>query len=183
MNKVNLLALSGSLRKASLNTAALNALIEIAPIHIEVTLGSIADLPLFNPDCEGGHVPALAELKTALKQTDGLVIASPEYAHGISGPMKNALDWLVSGDEFPDKPIMLLNTSARAFHAQQALREVLGTMSGRVIDSACVTIPLLGGGFDAEHLEDYDEITVVLQAGLAEFCTAIEALKALGAAD
>lgn len=176
MRKIKLLGLSGSLRKNSLNMAALKALKTITPSHVELELGSIADLPLFNPDREGETIPALIDLKAALMRADGLVIASPEYAHGISGPMKNALDWLVSGEEFPDKPIMLINTSPRASHAQQALKEVLTTMSGRVIDRACVTVPLLGGQFDLNHLEGSDEIAAALQSSLQEFCTAIEAL-------
>lgn len=60
-------------------------------------------------------------LKSSLNTSSGLILASPEYAHGISGPMKNALDWLVSGTEFIHLPIMLINTSPRASHAQVAL--------------------------------------------------------------
>lgn len=171
MRKFKLLGLSGSLRKRSLNMAALKALKTIAPRHVELDIGSIAELPLFNPDLEGEPIPALIELKAALKQADGLVIASPEYAHGISGPMKNALDWLVSGEEFPDKPIMLINTSPRASHAQAALIEVLTTMSAKVVESACVAIPLLGSDLDLELIAECEEITDVLLVGLTVFCS------------
>lgn len=84
MGKIKLLALSGSLRSASYNTAAIEALKSLAPANIEVVIGSIAQLPLFNPDLEGQNIPALNELVSTLKQADGLIIASPEYAHGIS---------------------------------------------------------------------------------------------------
>ena len=110
----------------------------------------------------------------ALDESDGLIIASPEYAHGISGPMKNALDWLVSGVEFPYKPILLINTSPRAFHAQEALREVL---SGNIIEEAGVCIPLLSSDLDVDGIMDDLEIRHCLSKGLTRFCQAIEILQ------
>lgn len=177
MKSIRLLALSGSLRSASYNTAALKALEHLAPTNIVLTIGSIAELPLFNPDREGERIPALEELVSSLKLADGLIIASPEYAHGITGPMKNALDWLVGGFEFPNKPIMLVNTSPRALHAQQALREVLNTMSGKIIDQACVSIPLLGSELGTEGIIANKEISLALQSGLERFYLAVEAQK------
>ncbi|PWQ97962.1 FMN reductase [Leucothrix arctica] len=170
---MKLLALSGSLRRLSHNTTAVKALKILAPDHVEVTIGSISELPLFNPDREGENIPALATLKLALEAADGLVISSPEYAHGISGPLKNALDWLVSGSEFPEIPIMLINTSPRARHAQDALREVVTTMSGRVIEKASVSIPLLGTELDAQGVVEHPEMSTVIRHGLNEFYLAI----------
>jgi len=174
MKNINLLALSGSLRKVSYNTAALKALAYLAPANVDVRVGSIAQLPLFNPDLEGSDIPPLDELNKAVKCADGLVLASPEYAHGISGPMKNALDWLVGGVDFPDKPIMLVNTSPRAFHAQEALKEVMTTMSGDVVDEACVTIPLLSSGLDETGIATTPDIANALLSGLDTFCRSIQ---------
>lgn len=145
--------------------------------HVEVSIGAIDELPLFNPDLEGENIPALDRLVHMLKNSDGIIIASPEYAHGISGPLKNALDWLVSSVEFPYKPIMLINTSPRASHAQQALREVLTTMSGKIIEKSCVSVPLLSSELDVKGIIESQEISRVLNFGLNEFCLAIEALK------
>jgi len=170
MKKLKLLALSGSLRRASYNTAALEALREITPDNVELVIGNIKNLPLFNPDLEDTHIPALEELKSNLAAASGLIIASPEYAHGISGPMKNALDWLVSGVEFPYKPIMLINTSPRASHALDALKEVLTTMSGIIIDSACISVPLLSSGLNKDGILANPEITNTLRGGLIELC-------------
>ena len=170
---MQLLALSGSLRKASYNTAAIEALKMLAPKDIEIIIGKIDELPLFNPDREAERISAVEALKSNLADAKGLIIASPEYAHGISGPMKNALDWLVSGVEFPDKPIMLINTSPRASHALDALREVLVTMSGHLIDSACIAIPLLGSELDKKGILDNAAITSTLKSGLDEFCRQI----------
>lgn len=177
MKSMRLLALSGSLRKISYNTAAIKALQRLSPPNVKIQIGSIGELPLFNPDREGEHIPSLAKLVDALVESDGLIIASPEYAHGISGPMKNALDWLVSGVEFPYKPILLINTSPRAFHAQEALREVLLTMSGNIIEEASVCIPLLSRNLDVDGIMDDLEIRHCLSKGLTRFCQEIEILQ------
>jgi chromate reductase len=173
MGIIKLLALSGSLRKASFNTAAIEALRELAPSGVQIEIGNIGKLPLFNPDRESEYIPAVAKLKSVVAEATGLIIASPEYAHGISGPMKNGLDWLVSGSEFPCKPIMLINTSPRASHALEALKEVLATMSGMVIESAYVSIPLLGSKLDKDGILSSVEITNALKSGLEEFCSEI----------
>lgn len=175
MSHIQLLALSGSLRKTSYNTYALEALKEIAePYGVDITLGRIDQLPLFNPDREGDNIPPLNTLKAQLASAAGLIIASPEYAHGISGPLKNALDWLVSGDEFPYKPVMLINTSPRAHHALDALKEVLTTMSGRIIDDATVSIPLLGSDLDKAGILQHRDLSNALAAGLKVFCSELQ---------
>jgi chromate reductase, NAD(P)H dehydrogenase (quinone) len=166
---MKILALSGSLRQKSYNTAALEALSEIAPKGVEFIFGRIDQLPLFNPDLEGESVPALQLLKSQLATASGLIISSPEYAHGISGSMKNALDWLVGGSEFPSKPIMLINTSPRASHALAALKEVVITMSGNLIESACVSIPLLGSDLDKKGILANSGLCNILRDGLTVF--------------
>ena len=173
MEKLNLLALSGSLRRVSYNTAALEALRELSPVDTAFIIGEIKDLPLFNPDLDDTCIPALVKLKSQLAEASGLIIASPEYAHGISGPMKNALDWLVSGVEFPYKPIMLINTSPRASHALEALKEVLATMSGIIIESACVSVPLLSSQLNKDGILANSEISMALRSHLNEFCRQI----------
>ncbi|MCB0062188.1 MAG: NAD(P)H-dependent oxidoreductase, partial [Caldilineaceae bacterium] len=166
-----------SLRHASYNTAALRALQILAPAAVKITLANIGELPLFNPDRAEESIPSLAVLKAALRQASGLIIASPEYAHGISGPLKNALDWLVSGEEFPAIPIMLVNTSPRAHHALDALKEVLRTMSGKLVDAAEVAIPLLGSGLDANGIVADPAMTKTLQSALHAFCDKIRELR------
>ena len=114
---------------------------------------------------------------SGIKKSDGLIIASPEYAHGVSGPMKNDLDWLVSSVEFPDKLIMLINTSPRASHAQESLREILTTMSGIVVEKASVSIPLLSSQLDVSGIIEDKELSNSLKAGLNIFCTEIACKK------
>ena len=100
-----LLGLSGSLRARSSNTEALRAAAMLAPEWATVTLFSgLAGLPHFNPDLdvEGAVLPVpVREFRAQVDAADALLICSPEYAHGVPGSLKNALDWLVSGAEIP----------------------------------------------------------------------------------
>jgi chromate reductase len=146
---VRVLCLSGSLRRMSANTALLRAARELAPDTLELELyEGLGRLPLFSPDDEVDPLPpSVQALRIAVGQSDALLIACPEYAHGIPGAFKNLLDWLVGSLEFPGKPVALWNASSRAsHHAQDALREVLVTMSAQMLEAASVTVPLPGAG-------------------------------------
>jgi NAD(P)H-dependent FMN reductase len=142
---LKILTLSGSLRADSINSAFCRATAALAPpgVHVEVYSG-LGEMPLYNHDMETSPPPAVKRLRVAIRDTDALVIASPEYAHGISGVMKNALDWLVSYEPTVRKPAAIVNTSPRAHHAYDALREILTTMSVDIVGSASLTVPLLG---------------------------------------
>ena len=136
-----ILGICGSLRAASVNRNLLHACARLAPPPIEIKLFSgLGDLPLFNPDLEHQPPNAVETWRLAVAEADALLIASPEYAHGISGSMKNALDWLVSSESFAYKPVAVFNAAPRAHHAQQALKETLRTMSATLIEEACVSI-------------------------------------------
>lgn len=176
---MKIIAISGSLRKQSYNKAALEALLLVAPAGVEISIfDGIRDLPLFNPDLEEQRVSAVAAMKSALGCADGLIIASPEYAHGISGVLKNALDWLVSGEEFVGMPVMLINASPRAHHAQDALREVVITMSGSIVEQACLSIPLLGSGLDSAGILQNEKLHTPLKSHLQTFCEEIQERRA-----
>lgn len=93
---MKILAISGSLRAASINSAFCRAAARLAPPTLQVTVfANLGDLPPFNPDLEACPPPTVLAFRAALGEANALVIASPEYAHGVSGVMKNALDWLV----------------------------------------------------------------------------------------
>lgn len=150
---MRILALSGSLRAASINSALLRAAARLAPPSCRIAVfPSLGALPLFNPDLEQAPPAAVLVLRRAVSDCDALLLASPEYAHGVSAVMKNALDWLVSYEDFVAKPVALLNSSARAHHAYEALAETLQTMSANLIREASVLIPLLGSGLDEDGM-------------------------------
>jgi len=179
---VKILGLSGSLRAASLNSALLRTAVRIAPPGVAVVLHPLADLPLFNPDLEGQPPPAVAALRGAVDAADALLIASPEYARGVSGTIKNALDWLVSHEGFVGKPVALLNASPRAHHAQAALRETLRTMSAALVEEACAAIPLLGSGLTEAAMAQAPDVTVPLRHSLITLREAVVGAAAQGPA-
>lgn len=178
---MRILAISGSLRATSFNTAALLAAVAAAPAGVEIVLYTgLGNLPHFNPDMDAGEPPELVKaLRCEVGSSDGLLFAVPEYAHSIPGTFKNALDWLVSCVEFPDKPVALINASQRAIHAQGHLREILATMSARLIERACLTLPLMGRNLDAPGILADPELTGQLRAALVIFVAEIRALKAV----
>ena len=174
-----ILAISGSLRAASVNTAVLRAAAILAPIGVEVTLYSgLSDLPAFNPDLDTDTPPDVVHvLRQKIGSCDGLLISSPEYARGLPGSLKNALDWLVSSFEFPGKPVAVINTSSRAVEAQAQLRLIVTTMSARLIDEASISLPLLGRNLDAESIVANPVWSIQLSTALRNFVGAIHTAK------
>jgi chromate reductase len=134
MTVLRITALSGSLRAKSTNTALLREIAARAPDGVSVALFPLGGLPLFNPDLEADLPHAATQFRAVISASDALIVASPEYAHGISGVLKNALDWLVGCEGFTGKPVLVLNAAPRAHHAIAALRETLFTMAARIIE-------------------------------------------------
>ena len=101
-------------------------------------------MPPFNPDLDEEGMaapPPVASLRARWAAADAVLLCSPEYAHGMPGALKNALDWLVSDGELAGKPVGVVNASpSGGDHAQAQLVEVLTTMSMRVIPAACLRI-------------------------------------------
>ena len=172
---MKILAISGSLRAVSSNTAVLRAAARLAPDGIEIALfEGLAGLPFFNPDLDGDTVPdAVATFRRLVGEADGVLISSPEYARGIAGVLKNALDWLVGSREFPNKPVVLINTSPRATHALAALTLTLETMSAHLVRDAFVTLPLLGVANDERSIVTDEELAEPLRRAIAGLAAAI----------
>src|SRR5215475_5827321 len=179
---LRLLAISGSLRSASSNTTVLHTVQAIAPASVIVTLyEGLGDLPYFNPDLDGETdtpPPSVGQLRAQIGQADGLLISSPEYAHGVPGVLKNALDWLVSSREFPGKPVALLNISPRSTFVHAALSEILTTMSASLITDSTFTISLARQGLDMAGMLADPQIVQDLRAALDAFVHAILSQRA-----
>ena len=143
------MALCGSLRLRSSNRALLLAAGRYAPEGTNVTiLESIRDLPHFDPDLDGperdpdDRPAGVLRLRHELAASNALLISTPEYAHGLPGSLKNALDWLVSSPVIIGKPVGLIYASAGdANFAQENLKEILTTMSAVIVRDAIVSIP------------------------------------------
>ncbi len=133
----------------------------------------MAELPLFNPDLEDADINPVKDYRRQLQSCDGVLISSPEYAHGVPGALKNALDWVVGTGELVDKPVALLNTSSRSVYAAASLRETVTVMSARLIDEASITIPLLGKDLDEAQVAADPELSRLIRSALAAFANAI----------
>jgi chromate reductase len=179
---VRILAISGSLRRASSNTALLRAAALLAPEGIEIAVyDGLGDLPHFNADLEETLPPAVRDFRAQLRAAEGVLISSPEYAHGMPGALKNALDWLVGGEEFIGKPVALLNASPRATYAHAALVETLTVMSGHIVTEASITVPLLGKNLDEKGIVAHQEIASALRVAIVAFVRALEKYRAQAA--
>jgi chromate reductase len=162
---VKVLALCGSLRAASMNAALLRATARLAPDDLTVEVFSgLGDLPLFNPDLEADLPVSARRLQLAVAECDALLIASPEYAHGVTAVIKNALDWLVSFPPFVDKPVAIFNASPRSVHADASLRETLTTMSARLMTDACLALPLRSTGITEQGILDSQHAEAIRRA-------------------
>jgi chromate reductase len=176
---VNLLGLSGSLRAASINSALLRAAARLAPRDVTVRVyQGLGELPLFNPDREPSAIPSVAALQRSVSQADALLIASPEYAHGVSGTIKNALDWLVGLEDFASTPVVVYNTSPRAHHADSALRETLRTMAAIIIEPASIALPLLGANLDEDGIAATPGMAGPIRNSLSTLLTEMSRLRA-----
>jgi chromate reductase, NAD(P)H dehydrogenase (quinone) len=174
---VKIVAISGSLRSGSSNSALLRAAARIAPDGVSIVLyDGLGGLPHFNPDDdrENGAPPAtVKELRRLLIEADGVLISSPEYAHGVPGVLKNMLDWLVSTGELAGKPVALLNASpSGGRYAQESLLETLRTMNWRVIAEASRIEPFVRGRIAGELVEEAALLS--LTDSLASFARAID---------
>lgn len=128
---MTILAISGSLRSASKNTKLLRALADLDP---SITLYErIGELPHFNSDVDDAGAPQpVLDYREQLRNADLIVISSPEYAHGVPGVMKNALDWVVGSGELMEKPIVLINASPQSKFAVPQLIETLTVMMAKI---------------------------------------------------
>ena len=147
---MRILAVSGSLQDRSSNDALLTAAAELgarsSPGVQVVRSISTAEVPAFNPDLERDGAPAPASVSTFRAQVaaaDGVLIATPEYAHSLPGALKNALDWLVGSGDLYGKPVAVLAASPRPDGAQlgrAALEQTLRAQGAAFVVSTTVTV-------------------------------------------
>ena len=165
-----ILAISGSLRGRSSNTEALRATALVAPAAYRVEMyHGLASLPPFNPDLdtEGAVAPkSVEQLRAQVGAANALLISSPEYAHGVPGSLKNALDWLVSSPVMVGKRVGVLNISPRSTYVSASLAETLRTMSAVIVPGAWIELPIAGTGLDALGIAAHPEFATKLRSAL-----------------
>lgn len=176
---MNVLAISGSLRATSSNAALVRAAARLAPSSIVLeTYDQLAALPHFSPDLDIAPLPgSVAELRAAVGRCDGLLITTPEYAHGMPGSLKNALDWLVSATEPIDKPVLLISASpSGAAHAHAQFSEVLRTMSMRLVDGGAHVFSRAKLDVDGNVVDE--ALLASIRAGLARLTAVASSARA-----
>ena len=143
---INVLALSGSLRQGSFNSASLRAAADLAPEGVRVTLGSIAGIPLYDEDMRSAGTPeAVTALAGAIAAADAVLIATPEYNYSVPGVLKNAIDWLSRLDPqpFARKPVAIMGASMGRLgtaRAQYHLRQVFVFLDAMLVNKPEVMI-------------------------------------------
>ncbi|MBN0988348.1 NADPH-dependent FMN reductase [Amphritea pacifica] len=173
---MKILAISGSARAASTNTALLRAMKNIAPADVELLVFNRLDaLPVFSPDSEGEATPAaVREFMETVSAVDGIIISSPEYVRAIPGGLKNAIDWMVSRFEVIGKPIALAHASHRGDDMLASLRLVLSTVSDHFLENIFLRISLIGKSPDEiEKLIKMSEHESKISMFLTDFITEV----------
>ena len=173
---MKLLAISGSARAASTNTALLQALAKVSPQDVEIeVVHNLHLLPVFSPDLEGDKAPPkVRDFIAKIEQTDGVIISSPEYVHAIPGGLKNAIDWLVSGEAIIDKPVALIHASHRGDDMLASLRLVLETVTSGFHKQIFQQFSLISMSPDeVQETLGRSENADLMRAFIAEFTDAI----------
>ena len=176
VERINVLGFAGSLRRGSFNRGLIRAAAASAPSGVIVEIYDLADIPLYNQDVEdAGEPDAVVAWKRAIRSADALLVATPEYNHGIPGVLKNAIDWASRPrmtSPLRDKPVAVTGASpgtGSTARAQAQLRETF------VFTGACVMPqPELMVGAAASHFDDDGNlIDPEIQASLVELVAAL----------
>jgi len=175
--KLNVVTICGSLRKESYTAALLRALPALAPGEFKFTpFPSIGDVPHYDGDLEAtsGVPHAIALLANAMREADGIIIASPEYNYSMPGVLKNTIDWIsrVPNQPFANKPVLIQSVSQGPFggaRMQYHLRQTLVFLNARVFNRPEIMVGLAKSKFDEQgDLTDQPTRDLVRQQ-LAEF--------------
>ena len=142
MKKKKVLAISGSTRLHSTNLNYIKAISELAADVFSVELfEGLLHIPPFNPDDDTDNPPAvITHFRNQLRNADGILICTPEYAMGVPGSLKNAIDWTVSSMEFSQKPVALVTASLSGLKGHAALLETLQVIEARITNSTGLVI-------------------------------------------
>jgi chromate reductase len=165
---VNVVGISGSLQAQSSNRALIEAARELGGDEVAVReYRGVDGLPHFNPDLDGDNAPpSVSRFRAIVGAADGVLIATPEYAFGVPGALKNALDWLVGSGDLYEKPVAVLSaapSAERGGNARADLERTLRGQGARVIASTTVVVPNGRGAAVMTDRSALDALEAVLQ--------------------
>jgi chromate reductase len=168
--KKRVLAISGSTRSDSSNHHLLQAIAHLTGSDFDwVFWKGLSDIPPFNPDedKESDTAPgAVLAFRQLLRESDGVIICTPEYAHGVPGALKNAIDWTVSSADFSGKPTVLITASTDGKYGHAALLETLKVIEAKDIEQLQLLIPFVRTKISAGRI--IDEKTLADVRGLMD---------------
>ncbi len=183
MDKKHILAISGSTRQHSTNYHLIKTieLLTTERFHISF-FDSINALPHFNPDFGDENIPKeVIEFRQKINEADGIIICTPEYAHGVPGTLKNAIDWTVSTNEFHHKPTVLITASTDGRFGQAALLETLKVLEARDIDLLNMLIQFARTKMNADNVitdqKTLIEISALLELFYRTICEKSELIE------
>ncbi|MDB5132874.1 MAG: azr 2 [Mucilaginibacter sp.] len=168
----NILAISGSLRAGSSNHAILNYLGKIAPAGTSYTIyDGLSQIPHFDPGLDNDNPPeTVTAFRKLTAEADGLIICTPEYAYGVPGTLKNALDWTVSSGSLSEKPLALITASTGGENAHAALLLILTALNAKVAKDTTVLISFIRSKMDGNgDITDGETVKGLMKAFKAFF--------------
>lgn len=175
---MNVLGFAGSLRAGSLNRALLNAAVEVAPDDMKIRMFDLTDIPLYNGDVEArGDPESVAAFKAAIREADAMLIATPEYNHGVPGVLKNAIDWASrppANSPLNGKPAAIIGASpgmTGSARAQTQLRQAFNFTNTPAMLQPEILVARAREKFDAEGRLTDDVTRAFLGKFLVTFVT------------
>jgi chromate reductase, NAD(P)H dehydrogenase (quinone) len=172
--QINILGISGSLRSNSSASAILNVVAGLVPVHVKFTIYSaLAGIPAFN---DSNEIPEpVAEFITLLSQADGVFFVIPEYAFGVPGALKNALDWTVSSSTaFPGKPVALITAATGGDKAHAAFLLTLKAINAKLPEGAVLLLSFIRAKLNEKNEVKDVEILSSIKAVVNSLIESIE---------
>ena len=166
MGKIKILAIPGSLSHQSANARILRLIPSLTESDIGYTITDCLEkLPPFNPDLDKSDPPAaVLEFRSQLQTADAILICTPEYAFGVPGALKNALDWTVSSGQLVNKPLALITASLSGVKAHAALLETFTALSVNINPERTLLLSFIRSRMDEQgNLKNPDDIKAIQQ--------------------
>jgi chromate reductase, NAD(P)H dehydrogenase (quinone) len=162
-DRKTILAISGSTRQFSTNVNLINCIVHLYSnkLNIEMFEG-LSEIPHFNPDFDNENPPkSISAFRKQLREADGILICTPEYAMGVPGTLKNAIDWTVSSMELSHKPVALITASTAGQKAHHSLIETLRILEADMPDGSVLLISHVKAKVNGDEIVDPFTLTQV----------------------
>jgi NAD(P)H-dependent FMN reductase len=170
-----ILAISGITRQRSTNLNLIKAISELSADQLNINIfQGLSDIPHFNPDLDTDNPPKqVIDFRKQLKEADGILICTPEYAMGVPGTLKNAIDWTVSSCEFSHKPVALITASSVGEKAHRSLLETLRIIESEIPDDSQLLISFVKTKISSDGKITYEETLAQIRKLIASLITTI----------